>query len=341
MAGRRPTDRDFRLARLARERYHLADLTLEPDLVTARTIAARLAAGRTAGPPAASTGATAGTTAGSATADRPVTPGDLQAAGILVAILGRLIDHYRELAETDPLRVAADELAAEVGPAGLEATVAAFPLEFPRSLDEPESADPDVALAQLILLGVLADNPAVAPFGELIDLEPLSQRAAAIGTLQAALENSLGEGPAFPGDARSLMELLREPAQAAPDLLADQLRYIRRAWADRFGPLLDDLFERLLVALDVLAEEDHAAKLAWRVVTRMAGRPARPRSTPSARTRPKPSSSAWTPSGCPAWSWSPRAPTSGSTSCRGPMAARSGPSMRSPTKSWSRSRDGA
>ncbi|HEY7827094.1 MAG TPA: hypothetical protein VIB99_02605, partial [Candidatus Limnocylindrales bacterium] len=264
MAGRRPTDRDFRLARLARERYHLADLTLEPDVVTARTIAARLAAGRTAGPPAASTGAAAGTTAGSASADRPVTPGDLQAAGILVAILGRLIDHYRELAETDPLRAAADELAAEVGPNGLEATVAAFPLEFPRSLDEPEPADPDVALAQLILLGVLADNPAVAPFGELIDLEPLSQRAAAVGTLQAALETSLDEGPAFPGDARTLMDLLREPARAAPDSLADQLRYIRQAWADRFGPLLDDLFERLLVALDVLAEEDHAAKLAWR-----------------------------------------------------------------------------
>ncbi len=260
MAGRRPTDRDFRLARLARERYHLADLTLEPDVATARTIAGRLAAGRTA----SQSTPTTGTTPAPGSSDRPVSPGDLQAAGILVAILGRLIDHYRELAETDPLRVAADELAAEVGPAGLDATLAAFPLEFPRSLDEPEAADPDVALAQLVLLGVLSDNPAVAPFGELIDLEPLSQRAAAVATLQAALETSLDGSPAFPGDARSLMELLREPARAAPDSLADQLRYIRGAWADRFGPLLDDLFERLLVALDVLAEEDHAAKLAWR-----------------------------------------------------------------------------
>ncbi len=257
MAGRRPTDRDFRLARLARERYGLADLTLEPNLATARTIAARLAGqrGRAAGAPSE--------LSPTEVLDRPVTPGELQAAGILVAILGRLIDRYRQTSDPDALQAAVDRLGDEVDPGGLDATVAAFPLEFPRHLEEPEAPDPEIALAQLLLLGVLSDNPAVAPFGELVDLRPLRRRAAAAPRVRAAFEAALDQRPAFPGDARSLIDLLREPAEAAPGSLADQLRYIRTAWGERFGPLLGDLFERLLIALDVLAEEHHAAELAW------------------------------------------------------------------------------
>ncbi len=261
MAPRRPTERDFRLARLAREQYGLADLTLEPELSTARTIAARLVAGRGAG-------RTERPAAGDA---QPVSAGELQAAGILVSIFGRLIDHYRATTEPDGLHLASDQVAELVGPEGLAATVAAFPIEFPRHLAEPERADPDAALAQLLLLGVLSENPAVAPFGELIDLQPLRARAAAAPRVRAALEETLDERPVFPGDPRSLIELLREPAEAAPGSLADQLRYIRTTWGERFAPLLGDLLDRLLVALDVLAEERHSAELAWLAVQPDAG----------------------------------------------------------------------
>ena len=266
-----------------------------------------------------------------------MTPGQLQAAGILVAVLGRLIDRYRETTESDALQLAADQLQADVGPVGLEATVEAFPIEFPRQLEQPETPDPEVALAQLLLLGVLSENPAVAPFGELIDLRPLRERAAAAPRVRAALEATLDSRPAFPGDARSLIDLLREPAQAAPGSLADQLRYIRSAWGERFGSLLGDLPDGLLVALDVLAEERHAAELAWQAVQPDAGLAGRPRSTPTRATEASWSSSASTPTGCPGSSWSPRAPTSGSTSSRASTAARSGPSTRSPTPSWRRS----
>jgi glycosidase len=251
VAPRRPTEREFRLARLAREHYDLADLTLEPGLATAQAIAARLAAGRRdAAAPAAPA----------------VTAGELHAAGILVSILGRLIDRYRETAQPDALRRAADELEEVVGADRLAATIEAFPVEFPRRLAKPERADPDVALAQLLLLGVLSENPAVAPFGELVDLRPLRERVAAMPAVEAALEATLDTRPAFPNDPRSLVDLLREPAQAAPGSLADQLRYIRAAWGERFAPLLGDLLDQLLVALDVLAEERHAADLAWQSV---------------------------------------------------------------------------
>jgi glycosidase len=257
VAPRQPTEREFRLARLAREHYGLADLTLDPQLSTARTIAARLAANRQPG-----TGPLTPAVAG-ADASQPVTAGELHAAGILVSILGRLIDRYRETAEPDALHLAADALEGVVGPDGLAATVEAFPVEFPRRLEVPEPPDPDVALAQLLLLGVLSENPAVVPFGELIDLGPLRDRAAASPQVRAALEETLEGKPAFPDDPRSLIDLLREPALAAPDSLADQLRYIRAAWGERFAPLLGDLLDQLLIALDVLAEERHSAELAW------------------------------------------------------------------------------
>ncbi len=256
MAPRQPTEHEFRLARLARERYGLSDLTLDPQLSTARTIAARLAARRKPRPGQ----------------EPPVTSGELHAAGILVSILGRLIDRYRESADGDALQLAADQLESVVGPDGLAATVEAFPVEFPRHLDGgPEPADPDVALAQLLLLGVLSENPAVVPFGELVDLGPLRERAAAAPGVQAALDEVFDGRPAFPDDPRSLIELLREPARAAPGSLADQLRYIRRAWGERFAPLLGDLLEQLLVALDVLAEERHSAELAWLAIQPDAG----------------------------------------------------------------------
>ncbi|MGH2464434.1 MAG: alpha-amylase family glycosyl hydrolase, partial [Candidatus Limnocylindrales bacterium] len=260
VAPRRPTEREFRLARLAREHYELADLTLEPGLATAQAIAARLAAGR----PDSAAGAPS-------LAPPAVTAGELHAAGVLVSVLGRLIDRYRETTGPDALRQAAGELEEVVGQDRLASTIEAFPVEFPRQLAAPEPADPDVALAQLLLLGVLSENPAVAPFGELVDLRPLRERAAAMPAVQAALEASLDSRPAFPDDPRSLIDLLREPARAAPGSLADQLRYVRTAWGERFAPLLGDLLDQVLVALDVLAEERHSADLAWLAVQPDAG----------------------------------------------------------------------
>ena len=170
--------------------------------------------------------------------------------------MGRLIDEYRETARPDALGRAGAELTDALGQSGVDATVDAFPLEFPRHLGQPEPPDREVALAQLVLLGVLSDNPAVAPFGELVDLRPLSRRAASAAQVRAALEATLDERPAFPDDARSLIELLREPARAAPELTgrAAALHPDRPGASDSVRSWRT-CFDRLLIALDVLAEE--------------------------------------------------------------------------------------
>jgi glycosidase len=249
----RPTADDFRLARAARTRYQLADLTLAADLATARTIAARVNAGRALPP-----------VAGGPTAAAPaprVTAGELHAAGILVAILGRIVDRYR--AEADPAAIAAaDEwLRGRLGDAPIEAAVATFAAEFPARLSVPEPPEAETAMTQLLLLGALDENPAVDPFRELVDLSAVRDSRPEPVTVE--LEAFFATRPGFGPDGRSLVDLLRQPAAAAPASLADQLRWIRDHWTVRFGTILADLLAQLPVALDVLAEERHGADLAW------------------------------------------------------------------------------
>ncbi len=254
MARSRPTGDDFRLARAARTRYRLADLTLAADLATARTIAARVNAERGALPAEAGSETPPGT--------EPLTAGQLHAAGLLVAVLGRIVDRYR--AEADPAAIAAadDWLRTRLGNQPTGAAVAAFAVEFPARLAIPEQPDPATAIAQLLLLASLDENAAVDPFRELVDLRAVRE-GRALGVVADELEAFFAERPGFGPEGRSLVELLRQPAAAAPGSLADQLRWIRQHWAGLFGGVIDDLLDRLLVALDVLAEERQAADRAW------------------------------------------------------------------------------
>ena len=255
MARSRATADDFRLARQARTRYSLADLTLAADLATARTIAARVNAGRGGVPPVPPT-------PDAAAGAEPVTAGQLHAAGLLVAILGRIVDRYR--AEADPAAIAAADgwLRARLGNKPMSKAVASFASEFPAHLAVPERPDPPTAIAQLLLLASLDENSAVDPFRELVDLHAVRE-GRTLGDVADALDEFFAERPGFGPEGRSLVELLRQPAAAAPGSLADQLRWIRDHWAGLFEGALSDLLDKLLVALDVLAEERMAADRAW------------------------------------------------------------------------------
>ncbi len=256
MARGRSTAEDFRLARPARTRYALADLTLAADLATARTIAARVNAGRGAGPAATAVEAAA------EAAGEPLTAGQLHAAGLLVAVLGRLVDRYR--AEADPAAIVAADawLRARLGNVPTNVAVASFAAEFPARLAIPERPEPSTAIAQLLLLASLDENAAVDPFRELVDLRAVREGRALV-EIADELDTFFATRPGFGPEGRSLVELLRQPATAAPGSLADQLRWIRDNWAGLFGGIIDDLLDRLLVALDVLAEEKMAADRSW------------------------------------------------------------------------------
>ena len=117
--------------------------------------------------------------------------------------------------------------------------------------DGPGHGRKKLGVKELLLLRAVVENPALAPFREVLDdseLEAHSGYRSAIEALERALTKA---GPVAPF-ALTLPELLRAPAKAAPHSLEGQMEYIRTHW----GSLLpSDLIAELAAAFAVLAEE--------------------------------------------------------------------------------------
>ncbi|HVL54215.1 MAG TPA: alpha-amylase family glycosyl hydrolase, partial [Vitreimonas sp.] len=111
----------------------------------------------------------------------------------------------------------------------------------------------DEALEELLLTWLANSNPAAEPLRELVDDRQLAAATAYEDALRT-MADFFAREPAFGPDRQTLVELLRAPALASPTSLAGQLRYVR----DRWGTLVGELMDRLLVALDVIAEEERA-----------------------------------------------------------------------------------
>jgi len=93
-------------------------------------------------------------------------------------------------------------------------------------------------------------NPAVQPFVELVDDEPLEPTA--YKTIVASLQTFFAKEATEGGKRESLFEILRAPAEASPYSLEGQLQFI----LDRWGDLLGEAFvTRILRGMDFLREE--------------------------------------------------------------------------------------
>ena len=138
--------------------------------------------------------------------------------------------------------------------------------------------------------------------------------------------------PPIGPNGETLVELLRAPARAHPTSLAGQLRYVREHWASILGAALEALLDRLLLTIDVIAEEERGLHLRFGG----GGRRRRPRGGAGPHRTGRRARALLQRFGLDAAgsSSSRRAPTSGSTSCRGGTAARSARWTRSRTRSW-------
>lgn len=137
------------------------------------------------------------------------------------------------------------------------------------------------SLEELGLLGLAADNPAMAPFAALFDAGTDGTRlgaaseamlsafdrvpvpsisgevAVAKGAADRADEVGSGGLPAAMGQGVStLLELLTLPARLHPRSLKGQLEAALSAWRPMLGAGLDDLVLRVLRAIDLLSEEE-------------------------------------------------------------------------------------
>src|SRR2546428_472597 len=99
----------------------------------------------------------------------------------------------------------------------------------------------------------LTVNPGALNAMGLFDDEALAA-ATAYKELSGALRDYFDTRPRFGPENQNLIDMLRAPALASPDSLEGQLEYVRHHWAD----LLGDLLDRLLLAMDVLKEEQVA-----------------------------------------------------------------------------------
>jgi glycosidase len=256
-----PSAFEFHIAREARDRYAFADrlFSLTGDVVVADVAASRELAHRMNT-----------IRDGARHPDQVVNPGALNAMGILDEITHLVLARYR--AERDP-RVMLDALAwfeRRLTRDRLDATLLTFADRFPivavyRGLVSakewlagetggvPHRA---VALEELVTVWLANLNPAFRPFGELFDDETIAA-ATAYGDVVGALHEYFESRPRFGTADQNLIDLLRAPAVASPDSLEGQLEYVRHHWSTLIG----DLLRRLLLAMDVLKEEQVAVWL--------------------------------------------------------------------------------
>ena len=147
------------------------------------------------------------------------------------------------------------DVGGEVGEPVLDDLLDAVGDEFP----DVDGRPAPTRLEELLLLRIANENPAARPLRDLVDDSPLpaEERAAAIASLEAYQAALTPIGP----NGETLVELLRAPARAHPTSLAGQLRYVREHWRGLLGDALDALLDRLLLTLDVIAEEERGLHL--------------------------------------------------------------------------------
>ena len=258
--------REFHVSADARARFRLSETLFElsgnvilANLRAVRGLAAEMTARRRA----------------DGVANATVSPGELNALGLVDEILHAVVGLYREQEDPEAIDDALDHLDELLGAEAIDATLARFTEWFPplavhrgqlTALDylageTDGTPNREVALEELANCWLANANPAADPFRELFDdtdLRAVTRYRAVIAELGRFFATRTPFGP----QGQDLLTMLRAPAVAEPTSLGGQLRWIRTHWGaflaaalgDRFGALLD----RLVTGIDIAAEDERA-----------------------------------------------------------------------------------
>ena len=249
---------EFRIARAARDHYGFEEslFSIDGDVIVIDTERAHSLADRfaTDGP------------------SRVRAASEISAIGLIHELAHRAVAAERN-ADPDgggPLARALRVADERIGQDQVEGALLAFETVFPAAVVYREEATADewlqrprgsipgreAALEELALTWLGRENPAAAPYRELIDDPMLSAKP------QRQLVRALGgddlaaDAPTSAAPARTLLQRLREPMEAAPQSLAAQLRWIRFHWAG----WLDDAdlmhIDRQLSVIEALDREE-------------------------------------------------------------------------------------
>ncbi len=256
---------EFHISQATRSRYQVDDVLFSytgnvvfADLAASRALANKINEVRgAANDPAAA-----------------VNPAALFAMGLIDELSHALVAHYRKNYDPEVMKRALSWFEGKVGADGVEKLLRTFVAEFPnvevyRGRETAEqwlagSTDGvphrEAALEEILLLWLANQNRAFNPFKELFDDQKLG-KSTDYPTVTAELQTYFATRPKIqldeddPGSPKlSLLDALKAPMLAAPDSLTGQLAFLRDKWAKVLGADL----RRLLLAVDVLKEEDTA-----------------------------------------------------------------------------------
>src|SRR5277367_5014704 len=212
---------------------------------------------------------------------KTIQPGALYAMGLIDEMSHVLVAYYRQKIDPKVMAEALQWFDARLSKEELDKTILAFIERFPtadvyRKEKTPEEwlagqsdgiSNRSVAFEEMMLLWLANANPAFKPFSELFT----DQSLAAITRYQlitTGLRDYFSTRPPLGSKKQNLIDMLRAPALASPDSLSGQLAYIVEHWADLIG----DALSKLLLAIDVLKEEDVAIWMRFHPPDARAGR---------------------------------------------------------------------
>src|ERR1700761_3914077 len=194
-----------------------------------------------------------------------IQPGALYAMGLIDEMSHMLVAYYRKRLDPQVMAGALAWFDNRIGRDELDKTIQAFVEEFPTSdvyrrettATEWLKGSTDgashraIAFEEMMLLWLANANPAFKPFSELFTDQSLAAQTR-YQQITLGLRDYFSTRPLL--KQLNLIDMLRAPALASPDSLSGQIAYIAEHWAEVIGEEL----KRLLLAIDVLKEEDLA-----------------------------------------------------------------------------------
>jgi len=197
--------------------------------------------------------------------DQLVTPGEINALGILHEVYHYLLNHYRENENPGVFDRSLEYLISEINEDALDNVLLNFINEFPPievfngkikseeylKGETENKSNKEIILEELIILFFENNNPAAHRLNELFSDKNLKANSSYSELINKTEEFFESEKPTGFGGLR-LFSMLRKPITTNPYNLEEQLAFIRNEW----GLILDEgLIRKLLKGADLIKED--------------------------------------------------------------------------------------